>query len=145
MIHVKLKWRYNYQISTKLSLNFTFWKFLEHSAPKLKMQKFQFLTKTLKIWATTSLHHHTGSAFSWVKYESLRLAIKVRPFGSNQNKWREIFNILIEVYDLWNLIEEPSSHFDKACQQKYLHRVLNKFWDILKNKSWVLNVEISWF
>ena len=91
----------------------------------------------------------TGSAFSWVKYESLRLAIKVRPFGSNQNKWREIFNILIEVYDLWNLIEEPSSHFDKACQQKCLYRVLKKFWVILKIKIWVHGVDglvdISWF
>ena len=30
--HVKLEWRYNDQTSTKSSLNFTFWKFLEHSA-----------------------------------------------------------------------------------------------------------------
>ena len=30
--HVKSEWRSNYQISTKSNLNFTFWKFLEHSA-----------------------------------------------------------------------------------------------------------------
>ena len=30
--HVKSEWQYNDQISTKLSLHFTFWKFLEHSA-----------------------------------------------------------------------------------------------------------------
>ena len=29
--HVKSKWRWNNQISKKSSLNFTFWKFLEHS------------------------------------------------------------------------------------------------------------------
>ena len=29
--HVKSEWRKNDQISTKSSLNFTFWKFLEHS------------------------------------------------------------------------------------------------------------------
>ena len=29
--HVKSEWQENHQISTKSSLNFTFWKFLEHS------------------------------------------------------------------------------------------------------------------
>ena len=29
--HVKLEWQYNYQISTKSSFTFTFWKFLEQS------------------------------------------------------------------------------------------------------------------
>ena len=29
--HVKLEWQKKYQFSTKSSLNFTFWKFLEHS------------------------------------------------------------------------------------------------------------------
>ena len=30
--HLTSKWRYNHQISTKSILNFTFWRFLEHSA-----------------------------------------------------------------------------------------------------------------
>ena len=33
--HVKSEWQYNYQISTKLNLNFKFWKFLEQSVNTL--------------------------------------------------------------------------------------------------------------
>ena len=40
--HIKLEWRYNYQISTKSILNFAFWKFLEHSARE-KILKFVYL------------------------------------------------------------------------------------------------------
>ena len=42
--HVKSAWRWNYQISTKSNLNFTFWKFLEHSV----LREIDFTKKLLK-------------------------------------------------------------------------------------------------
>ena len=60
-LHTKLEWLWNYQISTKSSLNFTFWKFLEHSA----------LVKKAHFWDQSTLAE--GSLFWW-KFCKITLA-----------------------------------------------------------------------
>ena len=46
--HVKSEWQWNYKISTKLSHNFTFWKFLEHS--EMVSLEFYQLQKCFKMF-----------------------------------------------------------------------------------------------
>ena len=46
--HVKSEWRWNDYISTKSSLNFTFWKFLEHSVVYTIQKCFFKVQKSIK-------------------------------------------------------------------------------------------------
>ena len=59
--HLKSEWRWNYQIFTKSSLNFTFWKFLSHSATR------------------TNIHQNVSCLFTFILFFSYRVILYSKP------------------------------------------------------------------